>query len=144
VKRRVDAMGELAQELADMENQQLQQAGAEEVARLIGSDAAPEPEEKRMERTPVKSSQLKSVGYDAGLGVLEVEFANGDVYAYTSVSAETHAALMVAESVGKFFAAEIRWKFPFSKVPQPKEPAAFFTPDSPNLVQAGAPGQVRS
>jgi hypothetical protein len=38
-----------------------------------------------MERDPVTSSSLASVGYDARYGMLEVEFNNGEVYQYGNV-----------------------------------------------------------
>lgn len=63
-----------------------------------------------MNRTPVKSSNIKSVGYDASTQTLEVEFGSG-VYQYQGVPPETHAKLMSAESAGKFVGAEIRGKF---------------------------------
>ena len=59
-----------------------------------------------MERTPVKSSSVKSVGYENG--VLEVEFAKGTVYRYKDVPAEVHAGLVGAESVGRHFQEHVR------------------------------------
>ncbi len=35
-----------------------------------------------MDRTPVSSSNLASVGYDSESMVLEIEFLNGSVYQY--------------------------------------------------------------
>lgn len=69
-----------------------------------------------MLRTPVVSSQLKSVGYDAGTKTLEIEFPGrkdgpGSVYQYSAVPPETHQALMGAESAGRYFGVHIRGKF---------------------------------
>jgi hypothetical protein len=55
-----------------------------------------------MERTPVKSSNVASVGYDGANKILEVAFRSGGIYQYTGVEPKTHADLMGAESVGRF------------------------------------------
>ena len=59
-----------------------------------------------MHREAVTSSNLVSVGYEAG--VLEVEFVNGRVYRYAGVPAEEHRGLMEAESKGRHFAERIK------------------------------------
>lgn len=64
-----------------------------------------------MNRQPVKSSNIKSVGYDAGTRTLEVEFSNGAVHQYLHVPPATHQALLKAKSVGGFFHGKIRSKF---------------------------------
>jgi len=69
-----------------------------------------------MERMPVKSSQIKSIGYDREKKVLEVEFNSGSVYHYAGVEPEVHASLMASESIGKHFHANIRNSFPFHKL----------------------------
>ena len=61
-----------------------------------------------MEKKPVQSTNVKSVGYDAVEKVLEVEFKSGGVYQYTGVQAEMYADLMKAESVGRFIAQVVR------------------------------------
>ena len=61
-----------------------------------------------MERTPVNSTQLSSVGYDAATSTLEVEFRKGGVYQYVGVSAEIYQQLMNAASIGTFFNNVIR------------------------------------
>ncbi len=67
-------------------------------------------------RVPVDSSNLKSVGFDEKARVLEIEFHHGGIYHYHDVPAETHAALMKAESKGKYFQSHIRNKFRFEKI----------------------------
>ncbi len=62
----------------------------------------------RMQRVPVSSSQLTSIGYDPATLTLEVEFRKGGVYQYVGISAETHEQLMAAESIGTFFNTMIR------------------------------------
>ena len=61
-----------------------------------------------MERQPVKSSNVKSVGYDAEEKVLEVEFKSGGVYQYAGVQPEMYADLLKAESVGRFVSQVVR------------------------------------
>ena len=61
-----------------------------------------------MEREPVASEALRSVGYDPDAQVLEVELAGGAVYRYLDVPAHVHAALMTAPSHGRFYADGIR------------------------------------
>ncbi|MDQ3802493.1 MAG: KTSC domain-containing protein [Acidobacteriota bacterium] len=60
-----------------------------------------------IQRAPVESSMLASVGYD-GREVLEVEFKNGAVWKYWPVSPFTYDALMNANSIGSFFINNVR------------------------------------
>ena len=61
-----------------------------------------------MERHPVKSTNVKSVGYDAEEKVLELEFRSGGVYQYAGVQPEMYADLLDAESVGRFVSQVVR------------------------------------
>lgn len=61
--------------------------------------------------TPVKSSIVSAVGYDAQSQTLHMKFPSGKIYAYEGVSAEQHDQLMAAESIGKHFGTEIRGRF---------------------------------
>lgn len=61
-----------------------------------------------MERLPVTSSVLRSVGYDDSNSTLEVEFHNGSIYEYRGVPPDIYAALMLAASKGQYFDATIR------------------------------------
>ncbi len=61
-----------------------------------------------MERAPVSSSNLASVGYDANSETLEVEFKNQSIYQYYNVPQFMHEQLMQAPSIGTFFNANIR------------------------------------
>lgn len=69
-----------------------------------------------MEREPVSSSNLLSIGYDSESETLEVEFKTGTVYQYYNVPDFMHERLMAADSVGKFFNAEIKNAYPFERV----------------------------
>ena len=55
-----------------------------------------------MHRTDVESSNVKSVGFDRTSGLLEVEYRNGKIYHYPATSADEYAALMAAESKGRY------------------------------------------
>ena len=69
-----------------------------------------------MTRKSVESSNLRSVGYDEFLLVLEIEFKSGAVYRYYGVPSEVHDELVNAESVGKYFNANVKSKYNFLKV----------------------------
>lgn len=58
---------------------------------------------------PVKSSNISHIGHRDG--ALVVRFHSGDEWEYPGVPAETHAAMLASESVGKFFHAHIKGKF---------------------------------
>jgi len=61
-----------------------------------------------MDRTPVSSTNLKSVGYDTENMVLEIEFHNGGIYQYFNVPESKYEGLMKADSHGKYFDAYIK------------------------------------
>ncbi len=61
-----------------------------------------------MNRTPVKNSQIVSVGHDPKKQILELEFRGGGVYQYPNFTAEKHAEMMGAESIGKWFHQNLR------------------------------------
>lgn len=61
-----------------------------------------------MDRQDVTSSCLRSVGYDAKGKVLELEFHGGGIYRYEGVPKRVFDELMIAESLGRYFIAEIR------------------------------------
>ena len=73
-----------------------------------------------MQRIPVSSSNVCSVGYDPQRHVLEVEFKGGGVYQYAGVPAEAHRALMAAPSVGSHIARHIKGAYPHARV-NPKD-----------------------
>lgn len=67
-------------------------------------------------RTPVVSSNLASVGYDPESQILEIEFNSGRIYHYFNVPEHVYDDLLSAESIGKFFSAEIKDTYGFSQV----------------------------
>jgi len=56
-----------------------------------------------MERAPVSSATMSSVGYDLEVRTLEIEFASGEIYQYLDVPEEIYRGLMTADSKGRYF-----------------------------------------
>ncbi|MBL0559818.1 KTSC domain-containing protein [Aeromonas hydrophila] len=69
-----------------------------------------------MDRTPVNSSNLASIGYDHTSLTLEIEFHNGGVYQYYDVPEDMYSALMNAGSIGSFFSFNIRNHYPTQRI----------------------------
>lgn len=69
-----------------------------------------------MHRQPVKSSNIKTAGYDPIRKKMEVEFHDGAVYEFDGVSRETFRSFENAESKGSFFQSRIRPVFGAKKV----------------------------
>jgi len=61
-----------------------------------------------MNRTPVASSNVASVGYDASTLTLEVEFHSGSVYQYFDVPEAVFQELVSSESVGTYLNQHIK------------------------------------
>jgi len=74
-----------------------------------------------MQMIKVASSQIDAVGYDAGQRVLGVQFHRSGRYDYTGVPQDVYDGMLAAESVGKYFGANVKGKFDFSKHEQEKE-----------------------
>lgn len=70
-----------------------------------------------MDRVPVSSFSLKSIGYDAGAALLEVEFHTLPPHAYRGVPPQVHAALMAAVLKGSYFDVFIRKRYPCRPTP---------------------------
>lgn len=69
-----------------------------------------------MERTPVSSSNIVSIGYDEDDQILEIEFNDGSVYQYPGVPSSEHDGIMSADSKGRYFHANIKNRYPFVKL----------------------------
>ena len=69
-----------------------------------------------MERTAVTSRMISSVGYEPANEILEIEFNKGGVYQYSGVPQGEFDALMAAPSHGQYFLANIKDKYPTSKL----------------------------
>ena len=69
-----------------------------------------------MNREPVKSTMLLSVGYDQASLTLEVEFTDGDIYQYFDVPAAEHAELLRSGSIGSYFSKSIRSSYRYARL----------------------------
>jgi len=70
-----------------------------------------------MNRQPVSSSSVCSVGYDPETQVLEIEFTkNHRVYQYHGVPQDVYESLMAAESVGSYLHWNIKGTYPHNEV----------------------------
>ncbi len=65
-----------------------------------------------MDHTSVRSSNLKSVGYDPDTNTLEIMFKKGGKkpYIYSNVTQEQYDKLMNARSKGQYFSQHFRDK----------------------------------
>lgn len=70
-----------------------------------------------MERLPVASSNVASVGYDDDTSTLEVEFADGSIYRYFAVPRFRFAAIVGGSvSVGGYLNAEIKARYRYNRI----------------------------
>jgi hypothetical protein len=69
-----------------------------------------------MNRTPVNSSNLSSVGYDPATRTLEIAFRSGSVYQYFDVPQTIYEALIAASSHGTYFHYTIRDVYRYRRV----------------------------
>ena len=69
-----------------------------------------------MNRVPVESSTLLSLGYDEARELLELEFCSGSVYHYFGVPSAVHDLMLTAPSKGSCFNSAIRGHFPYARV----------------------------
>lgn len=73
-----------------------------------------------MEREPVRSSNIVSIGYDAYARVLEIEFRTGSVYQLLEVPQHEYEALITADSIGSYFNFNIRDMYDYRLIYKPK------------------------
>ncbi|HEX2678913.1 MAG TPA: KTSC domain-containing protein [Polyangiales bacterium] len=64
-----------------------------------------------MERQPVESRSLRSVGYESTTRALEIEFQNGRIYTYDGVPREAYEWLMRTRDKGGYFNRMIRDRY---------------------------------
>jgi len=69
-----------------------------------------------LNRQPVQSSNLRSVGYDPMTKTLEIEFHSGGIYQHSNVSEPIHSALISTPSKGKYFGGYIKDRFSTRKI----------------------------
>ncbi|HEV7453763.1 MAG TPA: non-canonical purine NTP pyrophosphatase [Candidatus Saccharimonadales bacterium] len=69
-----------------------------------------------MQRLPVDSSDIVSVGYDPKTRLLEIEFKEGRIYEYPDVEPETYRLFMKADSYGQFFLSSINGHYRYNRI----------------------------
>ena len=69
-----------------------------------------------MERQPVTSTNVASVGYNPTSQTLEVEFTNGSTYQYFDVPAQVYEALIAAASIGTFLNDQVKGVYRYARV----------------------------
>jgi hypothetical protein len=70
-----------------------------------------------MQRQPVQSSALQSIGYDAETHTLELEFhENSGVWQYFNFKPSALKKFLSSESLGNFFVTKIKGKYPEKRV----------------------------
>ncbi len=72
--------------------------------------------EPAIPRVTVRSSNLRSVGYDRWAQRLEIEFRGGRLYAYFAVPEHLHSQLMTATSKGRYFRSHIKGRFQYHRL----------------------------
>jgi KTSC domain-containing protein len=83
-----------------------------------------------MQRHPVASRALVSVGYQPDTGALELEFRSGRVYAYRGVPESVYAWLLRTKNKGIFVAHHLSGRYGEHTLPDPGAPS------QPSLEQA--------
>ncbi len=69
-----------------------------------------------MHRTPVTSTNIRSIGYNSQSATLEIEFTSNDIYQYFNVPEHLYQGLMSAISKGQFLNNYIKYSYRYQKV----------------------------
>ena len=64
-----------------------------------------------MDRIPVASSNIASIGYEADSQVLEVEYIKGGIYQFMNVPSDVHEELMNSSSKGTYMNQVVKKMF---------------------------------
>ena len=64
----------------------------------------------------VKSSNVKSIGYDKDEETLQVRFNSEEIYHYFDVPEDVYETFKSAKSVGKWLVSNIKNKYKYSKI----------------------------
>jgi hypothetical protein len=70
-----------------------------------------------VQRLPVESRALASVGYDAATEQLELEFRSGRVYCYAGVPRSVYDWLLRTRNKGSFVTRQIAGRYPERSLP---------------------------
>jgi hypothetical protein len=69
-----------------------------------------------IQRQPVSSSDIASIGYDGAAETLEIEFKATGIYRYFSVPKTVAEDFQRTPSPGKFFLQHIKGKYAWEKI----------------------------
>lgn len=69
----------------------------------------------RINRIPVASSNIATVGYDKEAHILEIEFHYGAIHQYVDVPEKVFEEIMSSPSQSAYFMNEIKSKFKYQK-----------------------------
>lgn len=69
-----------------------------------------------MQRTNVTSSNIKSIWYDEGNSILEIEFNDNSIYQYVNVPGNEFEWIMSADSHWKYLNENIKWIYEFNPI----------------------------
>lgn len=69
-----------------------------------------------MKRSPVQSSNIKSIGYDSDRKTLEVEFINGGVYQYFEITEDIYESIVSSASIAKYFITNIKDRYSYTRL----------------------------
>jgi hypothetical protein len=64
-----------------------------------------------VQRVPVVSTSVASVGYDPARAVLEIEYQGGRIYQYLDVPSAAHRLLLQSPSIGEYVNKVIKPRF---------------------------------
>lgn len=69
-----------------------------------------------MERIPVSSSNVGSIGFEPSTSTLEVEFNNGRIYQYYGVPEHVYEEFIQAASKGTYLNHNIKGTYSFTQI----------------------------
>ena len=69
-----------------------------------------------MDRISVKSSNIRSIGYDVDSSMLEIEFNSGSIYQYSGVPEHEYNGLLNASSKGRYLNTHIKDHYAYVQV----------------------------
>ncbi len=69
-----------------------------------------------MNRIPITSSTIASIGFDEDSSTLEIEFLSGSVYQYFDVPFSIYNGLLEADSKGQYMNQFIKGQYRFVKI----------------------------
>ena len=96
-----------------------------------------------MKTIPVKSSNIREIGYDPERREMRAVFHSGAIHDHVDVPPEEYAALMAAESHGKHYNARIKGKYTGRKMggmlPQQDDPGADEADRYPRAARSAEP-----